>query len=216
MNPEVREQRYSPLVLAVDGTEIGYYERSTRPPPSWLWRLLRRIRLVSITLFSTLLIILIIVSVVSLFIAFYDVKDDLSLQETAPEPFSLRSAELRPGWHLFNLSWPSDRILNYKERPTLTESFFSLECAEAWIARGTLCDEMMHRTISHDLQNSMKISTVHTWVNGSDAQFSLWKQTIIENDFGITPDSRKRPVGNVARHFRYCSSPLALSHSHLL
>lgn len=203
MELEVRERKYTPL--ASDDREIGRYAPSTRPLPSWPRRLLRRIGLLSIPSFFALLFVLIIVSVISFFVALFDIEDGITnLQETTLGILSQRGAEVKPGWHMVNLSGVSDRMSNYEERPTLTQSFFSPECGEAWIATGTLCDEIMHRVIPYDLQKSMKLSTVHTWVNGSDTQLSVWKDAIIKNGSGVTLNGWRRPVGNVARHFRYC------------
>ena len=194
----------------MDDREIGY-ERST----SWPRRLVRRIGFLSIPLYATVLFILIVVSVVSVSVALFDIKDDHNVQETDLQLPSLPIAELRPGWQLFNLSEPSDRVFDYKERPTLTQSFFSPGCADAWIATGALCDEITHRAIPRNLQDSMKMSTVHAWVNGSDTQIALWKEAVIQNGSGITLNGWKRPVGNMARHFR-CSCLPVPSPSYIL
>ena len=152
--------------------------------------------------------ILIIVSVILFFVALFDIEDcPINLQELTMEKFSQQGTEIKPGWHMINVSGSSEMISGYKERSTLTQSFFSPECMEAWIAMGTLCDTITHQVIPHDLQKSMKVLTVHTWVNGSDTQLALWKEAIIKNDPGITLNGWRRPVGNTARHFRYCALP---------
>lgn len=209
MESKVRERIYTPL--AFDDREIGRYAPSTRPLPSWPRRLLRRIGLVSIPAFFAFLFVLIIVSVISFFVALFDIGDDLSnLPEVTLETLSGKGAEALPGWHIVNPLATSSRATDYEDRLTLTQSFFSRECAEAWIATGTICDEITKRVIPHDLQTSMKLSTVHTWVNGSDTQLALWKEFIIKNGSGVALNGWRRPIGNIARHFRYCPPPYVI------
>lgn len=87
------------------------------------------------------------------------------------------------------------------ERQTLPELFFSSECAEAWVAEGVLCDQMKKGYISREMREALKLSTVHTWVNGSDERLQEWKQ-ILSDQQSYSPAIRNRP-GDLARHFRY-------------
>lgn len=106
------------------------------------------------------------------------------------------------GWRVINLTDSAETApQNTIFRRTLAEAFFTPECAEAWVATGTLCDKLMERGIPLDIQTALKLSTIHTWVNGSDVQLQGWKEALAKGQQSAT-QARTR-IGNLARHFRY-------------
>ena len=126
----------------------------------------------------------------------------------AVEELPLEEGLFRRGWRYINSTSPALAPIDPPERPTLTQAFFSPECADAWVARGTLCSAITHGTLAQGMRDSLKLSVLYTWVNGSDERLRAWKEALAKNQEVNVQYGRKIP-GYAARHFRY--DPLLLS-----
>lgn len=120
--------------------------------------------------------------------------EDLELDILDEEP-------LGEGWRFIHATASALAPLDITERPTLSETFFTPECAETWIAAGTLCNQMSKGKIPQDMRNALKLSIVHTWVNGSDPRLHAWKEAAVKDQRPATMVGKKFP-GEAARHFR--------------
>lgn len=99
-------------------------------------------------------------------------------------------------WRLFNATALSSASTSYHHRISVAELFLSTECADRWIARGELCDDARNSTHLDGLGESMKLSILHTWTNGSDNVLARWRTGyygLLAASFGS---------GNADRHFR--------------
>jgi hypothetical protein len=105
-------------------------------------------------------------------------------------------------WRIINSTACALAPIDTTERPTLAETFSTPECIDAWIATGTLCDRITAGQITKDMRDALKLSIIHTWVNGSDQQLHAWKETVAKSQ---RPPSKGRILwlpGDAARHFR--------------
>lgn len=105
------------------------------------------------------------------------------------------------GWRVVNTTSSALAPHNATERPTLTETFFTPECADAWIATGTLCDQIAKGKLTQEMQNALKLSVVYTWVNGSDSRLNAWKKAVVNGHRTAITAGKKIP-GDATRHFR--------------
>lgn len=179
----------------LDGNPGGY--RGTRPSR---WSLSNTVyrggRLCTIV---SLVCVLSIISVSSLVFVFFDGKYPTTLEELTLDLFD-PVLPTQPGWLLFK-AIGSSRVKggSHKERETLAEAFFSSKCREEWIASGTICKETTHPKFQKSLRDALKLSVVHTWVNGSDEHLMQWKDSLAA---GAPANRLGRPIGDAARHFR--------------
>jgi hypothetical protein len=104
-------------------------------------------------------------------------------------------------WHIFSATASALAPINSIERPTLAESFSTPECIGAWIATGTLCSRIRGGEIKQDIRRALKLSIIHTWVNGSDQKLLAWKEAVVKGQRPPTTAKIMVP-GNAARHFR--------------
>jgi hypothetical protein len=105
-------------------------------------------------------------------------------------------------WHIINSTTFALAPVDATERPTLAETFSTPECIDAWIATGTLCNRIIAGRITQDMRNALKLSIIHTWVNGSDQQLYAWKEAVAKSQ---RPPTKGRVLwlpGDAARHFR--------------
>jgi hypothetical protein len=107
---------------------------------------------------------------------------------------------LGQSWRFVHATGAALAPFNTTERPTLAETFFTPECAEAWITKGALCDQITHGEITHDMRNALRMSIIHTWVNGSDKRLHTWKEMLVKKARPVFVIS-KAP-GVAGRHFR--------------
>jgi hypothetical protein len=146
--------------------------------------------------------LLLLVSVVSSIIVLLNIEragsilGELGLDLLNQESFD-------PGWRLIPTTVSTAlEPLNNTERLTLAETFFTPECAEAWVATDILCKQITAGKITPDMRNSLKLSIIYTWVNGSDQRLKAWKEALIQDQRPATIVGKKLP-GEAARHFRY-------------
>lgn len=146
---------------------------------------------------------LITLSLISTVVVNLSVNHLAPLDELKRELYNQSHGEVKQGWQLINTTHATERTLEYVERSTLTQTFLTPECTETWVASGLLCDDAAKRQFAPDLQESLKLSTVHTWVNGSDIQLSSWKSTLFDEQPTVMVKNRQRyPVCGKIRHFR--------------
>jgi len=118
------------------------------------------------------------------------------------EELPLEGGLFRRGWRYINFTSPALAPIDPPERPTLTQAFFSPECADAWVARGTLCSEIMQGPMAQRMRDSLKLSVLYTWVNGSDERLHAWKEALAKNQ-EVNVQYRRKIPGYAARRFRY-------------
>lgn len=155
-------------------------------------------------------------------------RPDLVLEEQDPQVVKLEIEFIVPelevdavpsatndGWTLFDASAPAlpeaERPAD-KERPTLGQTFFSPPgCLESWIAQGTLCPALITTNLTPAsetarLLDQLKLSIVHTWVNGSDARLSAIKEDVYAATKATVVKGNKFTAtakpGDAGRHFR--------------
>ena len=119
-----------------------------------------------------------------------------------------RRGPIPPGLVLHQFHLPCASPIDPPEWPTLTQAFFSPECADAWVARGTLFSKITQGPMAQRIRDSLKLSVLYTWVNGSDERLRAWKEALAKNQEVDVQYGRKIP-GYAARHFRY--DPLLFS-----
>jgi len=112
----------------------------------------------------------------------------------------LDEESLGHNWRFVPTTGPALGLLNATERPTLAETFFTPKCAEDWITAGTLCKQITQGVITHNTRNALRMSIIHTWVNGSDKRLHAWKDAIVNSHRPIF--TIKKFPGAAARHFR--------------
>lgn len=137
--------------------------------------------------------VLILISILTSIVILKDITQPGALNELDFELFNYLHDGSSLGWQIFNLTSSALAPLQNNNRPTLAEILFVPECAEAWIATGILCDQIAKGEIPVNIQKALKISTVHTWVNGSDQRLQDWKEAL------APPRTR---IGDSTRHFR--------------
>lgn len=93
--------------------------------------------------------------------------------------------------------------------PTLSSTLFpSRSCADDWISKGILCDQVRGRYITTKQSEELKIDVLWTWVNGSVAEgLSAWRAKVSESDGTKQGEDGKgwksrRPGAAMAKHFR--------------
>jgi hypothetical protein len=146
--------------------------------------------------------ILLLVSIISSIIVLLTVgRPDSMLEELKPSPLD-QELPFDNSWRFIPTTASALAPLDTTERPTLSEAFFSPECAEAWVATGTLCKQIIEGKITAEMRNALKLSIIHTWVNGSDERLIAWKEAVVQGQPPPTMRGKKRP-GDAARHFRY-------------
>lgn len=107
------------------------------------------------------------------------------------------------GWRFIDINRSAlETSAPYKARSTLAETFFTPACAEAWIADGILCDELAMGVISQETIDEMRLSIVHTWVNGTDSRLHEWKEAVFRGQPITSSPHRVEKPGDAARHFR--------------
>ncbi|KZP14786.1 hypothetical protein FIBSPDRAFT_959374 [Athelia psychrophila] len=109
------------------------------------------------------------------------------------------------GWRPFSPSTSAAESAQ-TERATLSQTYFAPEgCLEAWIAQGVLCPALLSPAHRAAHAAELKMSVVHTWVNGSSAALLTAKDAAyLEAHPPKEKESRapKSKVGDAGRHFR--------------
>ncbi|KAF7966442.1 hypothetical protein HWV62_38384 [Athelia sp. TMB] len=99
-----------------------------------------------------------------------------------------------PGWRRFAPD-PAPVLVRPAPRTTLqtlTQTLLTPACADLWIARGELCAALLARG-PDDGADTLKLSVVHTWVNGSDAPLRRAR--------GVAHMEGSTNAGTAQRHF---------------
>lgn len=102
-------------------------------------------------------------------------------------------------WRAFKSTGPIS-VAPYIERTSNAETYMSPECADAWVAKGQLCEALTRPEHSWALGNELKLSILHTWTNGSDLILQHWREGLHRLPLRM-PGARWAP-GIAARHFR--------------
>ncbi|KAF7968346.1 hypothetical protein HWV62_30941 [Athelia sp. TMB] len=99
-----------------------------------------------------------------------------------------------PGWRRFAPD-PAPVLVRPAPRTTLqtlTQTLLPPACADLWIARGELCAALLARG-PDDGADTLRLSVVHTWVNGSDAPLRRAR--------GVAHMEGSTNAGTAQRHF---------------
>ncbi|KZP18338.1 hypothetical protein FIBSPDRAFT_863801, partial [Athelia psychrophila] len=106
------------------------------------------------------------------------------------------------GWQPFNASRAPVLLVpgEHPAQPTLSQAFFTPQCADLWVSKGELCAALLQKS-SNSGGEALKLSVMHTWVNGSDARLKHARQRANREVLSRITGRVGTIHGNANRHF---------------